>query len=138
MEFEQLMQLIDKVSESKLTGFKYEDSDIKLDLVRKGAKMADAGEAPESPADAPKEAAQEQAGTVIFSPLVGTFYAAPSEEAQPYVQVGDTVTKGQVLGMVEAMKLMNEIESECDGIVMEVLAENAQTVEYGQPLFVIR
>ncbi len=72
------------------------------------------------------------------SPLVGTFYCAPSEGADPYVKVGDVVKKGQVLGIVEAMKLMNEIESEFDGEVVEILVENEQMVEYGQPLFVIR
>lgn len=73
--------------------------------------------------------------TVVFSPLVGTFYRAPSEEAEPFVQVGDPVRKGQVLGIIETMKLMNEIECEKDGVVTAVLAENEQVVEYGQPLF---
>ena len=67
--------------------------------------------------------------------LVGTFYAAPSEEAAPFVCVGDTVKKGQTLAIVEAMKLMNEIESEFDGVVEEILVKNGQAVEYGQPLF---
>ena len=87
------------------------------------------------------EASEEpdvQKGKVVTSPLVGTFYAAPSEDADPYVKVGDTVKKGQVLAIVEAMKLMNEIESEYDGTVEEILVENAQGVEYGQPLFRIR
>jgi acetyl-CoA carboxylase biotin carboxyl carrier protein len=75
---------------------------------------------------------------VITSPLVGTFYSAPSPEADPFVQVGDTVKKGQVLGIIEAMKLMNEIESEYDGVVEAVLVENENVVEYGQPLFRIR
>ena len=69
------------------------------------------------------------------SPLVGTFYAAPSETADPFVSVGDTVKKGQTLAIVEAMKLMNEIESDFDGIVEEILVENGQPVEYNQPLF---
>lgn len=75
---------------------------------------------------------------VVTSPLVGTFYSAPSPEAEPFVQVGDTVKKGQVLGIIEAMKLMNEIESEYDGVVEAVLVENENVVEYGQPLFRIR
>lgn len=74
-------------------------------------------------------------GNVINSPLVGTVYLAPEEGAKPFVQVGDTVKKGQVVAIVEAMKLMNEIESEFDGVVTKVLVENEQTVEYGQPLF---
>ena len=69
------------------------------------------------------------------SPLVGTFYSASSPDSAPFVKVGDTVKKGQVLGIVEAMKLMNEIESECAGTVAEVLVENGEPVEYGQPLF---
>ena len=72
------------------------------------------------------------------SPLVGTFYAAPAEDAAPFVKAGDVVEKGQVLAIIEAMKLMNEIESDYAGTVAEVLVENGQAVEYGQPLFVIR
>ena len=72
------------------------------------------------------------------SPLVGVFYEAPSEGAEPYVKTGDSVKKGQVLGIVEAMKLMNEIECEYDGTVVEIPVQNGDTVEYGQTLFVIR
>ena len=72
------------------------------------------------------------------SPLVGTFYNAPSPDAEPYVKVGDTVKKGQVLAIVEAMKLMNEIESEFDGTVEKILVSNEEVVEFGQPLFVIK
>ena len=78
---------------------------------------------------------QETAGKVITSPLVGVFYAAPSEEAAPFVQVGDHVQKGQTVAIVEAMKLMNEIESECTGTIKEIFVKNGQSVEYGQPLF---
>jgi len=74
---------------------------------------------------------------VVKSPLVGTYYAASSPENPPFVKVGDKVSKGQVLGIVEAMKLMNEIESEFDGTVKEILVENEQMVEFGQPMFVI-
>src|SRR5699024_7587573 len=77
-------------------------------------------------------------GNVVKSPLVGTFYNAPSPDAEPYVKVGDTVKKGQVLAIVEAMKLMNEIESEFDGTVEKILVSNEEVVEYGQPLFVIK
>lgn len=75
---------------------------------------------------------------VVTSPLVGTFYNSPSPEAQAFVTVGDTVKKGQVLGIIEAMKLMNEIESEYDGIVEAILVGNEEVVEYGQPLFRIK
>ena len=77
------------------------------------------------------------AGNVVKSPLVGTFYAAPAEDAEPFVKVGDSVKEGQVLAIVEAMKLMNEIESDFTGTVTEILVENGEAVEYGQPLFVI-
>ena len=87
---------------------------------------------PEQPAAQPQE---EKAGELVKSPLVGTFYAAPSEDAEPFVKVGDTVKKGQTLAIVEAMKLMNEIESEYDGVVTEILVNNEETVEFGQPLF---
>lgn len=82
--------------------------------------------------------AEEPEGNIVKSPLVGTFYAAPSEDAPAFVKLGDKVKKGQVLAIVEAMKLMNEIESDFDGEVAEILVENGQPVEYGQPLFVVR
>jgi acetyl-CoA carboxylase biotin carboxyl carrier protein len=73
----------------------------------------------------------------ITSPIVGTFYRAPSPEAAPFVEIGSRVKKGQVLCIVEAMKLMNEIESEIDGTIIKALVENGQPVEYGEPLFLI-
>jgi acetyl-CoA carboxylase biotin carboxyl carrier protein len=75
------------------------------------------------------------AGTEVKSPMVGTFYGAPEPGAKPYVSVGSRVSKGQILCIIEAMKIMNEIESEVTGVVMETLASDAQPVEYGQPLF---
>lgn len=91
----------------------------------------------ETPAEKEHEekADEKKAGNVVKSPLVGTFYAASSPEADPYVKPGDKVKKGQVLGIIEAMKLMNEIESEYDGTVEEILVSNEEVVEYGQPLF---
>ena len=74
-------------------------------------------------------------GNVVESPLVGTFYAAPAEDAESFVKVGDRVEKGQTLGIVEAMKLMNEIESDYSGTVAEIMVNNQEGVEYGQPLF---
>jgi acetyl-CoA carboxylase biotin carboxyl carrier protein len=75
---------------------------------------------------------------LVKSPIVGTFYEAPSPGAEPFVEVGDQVEVGQTLCIVEAMKLMNEIESDVSGEVMRILAENGQPVEYGQPLFAVR
>lgn len=77
-------------------------------------------------------------GNKVESPLVGTFYAAPAPDKEPFVKKGDTVKKGQVIGIVEAMKLMNEIECEYDGVVVDILVENGDMVEYGQPLFMIK
>jgi acetyl-CoA carboxylase biotin carboxyl carrier protein len=93
--------------------------------------------APAAPAAPAPEPAPEPARELfeVKSPMVGTFYAAPAPEAPPYVEVGSTVTKGQTLCILEAMKLMNELESEIDGIVREILVENAEPVEYGQVLF---
>lgn len=79
--------------------------------------------------------APEEKGQLVKSPLVGTFYNAPSPDSPAYVKVGDTVKKGQILGIIEAMKLMNEIESDYDGVVTEILIKNEETVEFGQPLF---
>lgn len=156
MEFENLIKLIDTVSASELTGFKYEEKGLKLQMskgdgevkvVAAPAAPLAAAPLPAGPAPAPalaaeapaplKEEAEEAAkpGKVVESPLVGTFYAAPAEDAEPFVTVGSAVKKGQTLAIVEAMKLMNEIESDYDGTVAEILVENGQPVEYGQPLF---
>ena len=80
----------------------------------------------------------ENEENLVCSPLVGTFYLAPSPEEDPFVKPGDTVTKGQTIGIIEAMKLMNEVESEYDGTVAAILVENGEMVEYGQPLMVIQ
>lgn len=80
----------------------------------------------------------ENEENLVCSPLVGTFYLAPSPEEDPFVKPGDTVTKGQTIGIIEAMKLMNEIVAERDGTVEKVLAKNGEMVEYGQPLFCIK
>jgi len=94
---------------------------------------AEAAPAPEAPK------ADECPGCVeIRAPIVGTFYRAPAPDAPPYVKEGDRVEKGQVLCIIEAMKLMNEIESEVSGIVKKILVENGEPVEYGQPLFLIQ
>lgn len=154
MELEQLLKLINTVSDSKLTEFKYETESVCIKMGKESSVKvitADAQTAAPAAVQGAVIAAQEvttapesseepkaQGGKIVTSPLVGTFYAAPSEDADPYVQVGDKVKKGQVLAIVEAMKLMNEIESEYDGTVEEILVENAQGVEYGQPLFRIR
>lgn len=89
---------------------------------------------PDGATDQPKEAE----GIQILSPMVGTFYAQPSPEKPPFVKPGDKIKKGQTVCIIEAMKLMNEIESEFDGEVVQVLVENEEMVQYGQPLFILK
>ena len=136
MELEQLEKLIQAVSDSELSGFKYEENGIKLSMNKEKTKIV-SGEAvttiSASEAVIPKE--EPKQGKLIKSPLVGTFYAAPSEDAEPFVEEGAAVKKGQTIAIVEAMKLMNDIESEFDGTIAEVLVANGEAVEYGQPLF---
>ena len=143
MEFEQIIRLIETVSASELTSFTFEEGDTKISL-KKEKKMVSAVSAPvattETTVVAPTEITVEKktiTGNEMKSPLVGTFYSAASPDAEPYVKVGDTVKKGQVLGIIEAMKLMNEIECEFDGVIKEILVDNMDMVEYGQPLFII-
>ena len=180
MELENLIQLIEAVSASELTGLKYEENRMKLHMTKKKdqvqvistpmtipAATISTGEAANvtttmmatDPATLaatmtavgnPSGVSEENTGNttvatettpqgkIVESPLVGTFYAAPAEDAAPFVSVGDSVKKGQTLAIIEAMKLMNEIESEYDGIIEEILVKNGQPVEYGQPIFRIR
>ena len=157
MDIEQMIRLVNTVSASNLTEFSYEESGMTVRLAKKQGKTViyqNTGSSEQSPlvtaAVSPQisEPSQETAaaeetvlsaeGKTITSPLVGVFYAAPAEDADAFVQVGDTIKKGQVLAIVEAMKLMNEIESDYDGTIAEILVENGQPVEYGQPLFRIR
>ena len=98
---------------------------------------AAAGPAAEAPAAPATPAPVAQQGHVVTSPMVGTFYRAPSPGAEAFVQVGDTVKEGQTICIIEAMKLLNEIESDKSGVVKEILVDNGQAVEYGQPLFVV-
>lgn len=140
MEMEQLLKLINTVSSSKLTTFEYEENGVKIGMKKKEASVIVTEHAlqPQAAAKTVEYAAEdkpEPTGNIVKSPLVGTFYAAPSEDARPFVSVGDSVKKGQTMAIVEAMKLMNEIESEFDGVVKEVFVQNGQAVEYGEPLF---
>lgn len=145
MELEQLEKLIRAVSDSELSGFKYEENGIKLSMNKEKTKIVSGGAVTTISAAeavlAPAETAAEDTdnapkpGKFVKSPLVGTFYAAPSEEAEPFVEEGTSVKKGQTIAIVEAMKLMNDIECEFDGTIAEVLVANGETVEYGQPLF---
>lgn len=151
MDIEQIIRLVNTVSASNLTEFSYEESGMTVKLEKKQGKtviyqntesietkspvqQAVSEQNPEKPFPESHDTAAPK-DKVIASPLVGVFYTAPAEDADAFVQVGDTVKKGQVLAIVEAMKLMNEIESDYDGTIAEILVENGQAVEYGQPLF---
>lgn len=146
MKIDEIMTLVKAVSESSLTSFELEEGELKISLKREkeliqAPSVVQVAAAPvmTAPAVAVAPAPVEiGSDNVIISPLVGTFYASSSPDAEPFVKVGDTVKKGQVLGIIEAMKLMNEIESEFDGVVEAILVNNEDVVEYGQPLFRIR
>ena len=104
-----------------------------------GVPMAAPAAAPAAAASAPVPAAEEKplSGKIIKSPIVGTFYASPSPDQPPFVQVGDTVKKGDVIMIIESMKLMNEVQSDMDGTVQEILVKNGEAVEYDQPLMIL-
>ena len=158
MEVKEIIELMKAMSENGMTGFELEEGDWKLSMKREKKIVAAAQTAvvmqvpgqgsmiQTADVTAMEQVSGENAEKkisgisekVITCPLVGTFYSSPAPDAEDYVKVGDTVKKGQVIGIVEAMKLMNEIESEYDGIVEEILVKNEETVEYGQPLFRIR
>ena len=153
MEFENLLTLIKTVSDSEVTELHYEENGTNIRLVKEvpvpgtGIPVQNPAVILQNEAGIPVmeneasgntgAAAEAPEGQIVKSPLVGTFYAAPAEDADPFVTEGKAVKKGQTLGIVEAMKLMNEIESDFAGTVTEILVENGQAVEYGQPLMVI-
>lgn len=163
LTFEQIKELIELVWERQLQGVEIERSGFRVridgrlpaaagqpaDCKREGREGAvaatptAAGGAPLAAAETGEAASAEEKAELdglhlLRSPIVGTFYTSPSPEAEPYVGVGDRVKRGQVLCIVEAMKLMNEIESDEDGVIDKVFPKNAQPVEYGEPLFSIR
>ncbi|MCO4745987.1 MAG: acetyl-CoA carboxylase biotin carboxyl carrier protein [Proteobacteria bacterium] len=146
MDLERIEALLTLLAEHDVSEFKYKDDSHSLQL-RLGAVpvapvMAAAPMAPMAAAAAGAPAAAAAGGEAglpaIESPMVGTFYRAPTPDAAPFVKVGDTVSAGSVVCIVEAMKLMNEIEAEVSGTIVEVLVENAQPVQFGQPLFTIQ
>ncbi|MFM2347849.1 MAG: hypothetical protein RL654_2602 [Pseudomonadota bacterium] len=150
MDLRKLKTLIDLVSESNVSELEITEADGKVRIVKQSPTQvvampapvyanapAPAAGAPAAAAPAAAPAAAEIAGTVVKSPMVGTFYRASNPGAKPLADVGTVVKKGQALCIIEAMKIMNEIESEFDGTITKVLAENGQAIEYGQPLFII-
>ncbi len=156
MNLKEIKELIEMLKDTDISELEIERSGVKVRL-RKGGDVtfhpamprmeyppativapaiAEAPAAPAPPAE--KTAEPAKANQIkVTSPIVGTFYRASSPDKPPYVEAGDVVKKGQVLCIIEAMKLMNEIESETSGKIIQILVENGQPVEYGQPLFVI-
>ena len=143
MDLRKIKSLIQLLEESDVAELEITEGEESVRISRAGPAPAavPAAAAPAAPAPAgPEPAAAEPAvpeGHVIASPMVGTFYAAPSPGAKPFVQVGDRVAEGDTLCIVEAMKMLNQIEADRDGVVRAVLADNAAPVEYGQALFVL-
>jgi acetyl-CoA carboxylase biotin carboxyl carrier protein len=152
MDLRKLKTLIDLVSESGISELEVNEGEDRVRIVNAGSP-APAGQvvyansapaqmmqaAPAPAAVAAPAAAEEpvETGFVARSPMVGTFYRAPNPESPNFVNVGDTVKVGQTLCIIEAMKLLNEIESEKDGVIKQILCENGQGVEFDQPLFII-
>jgi len=149
MDISEIRKLIRLVQQSDVTEIEVTEGESTVRISRQSTVApAVAALAPQpmlaAPAAAPTlaepvraEAVEEDSEHVVKSPMVGTFYASSSPDDAPFVSVGTSVKKGDVICIVEAMKLMNEVEAEYDGIVEKVLAKNAQPLEYGQPLFII-
>jgi acetyl-CoA carboxylase biotin carboxyl carrier protein len=147
MDLRKLKKLIDLVQESGIAELEITEGEEKVKIVRGGAvsimPAAAAAPPPEPRAAAPAPAAAQaepppgQEGHVVKAPMVGTFYRSPSPDAKPFVEVGQAVKEGDTICIIEAMKLMNEIEADAAGVIKAILVENGQPVEYGQPLFIL-
>ncbi|MBC8037149.1 MAG: acetyl-CoA carboxylase biotin carboxyl carrier protein [Rhizobiales bacterium] len=146
MDLRKIKTLIDLVQQSGIAELEITEGEEKVRISRNGmpgtfmpqpmtpANYVLPGEAP---AVAPVAIVPEPVGHTLKSPMVGTFYRSPSPGSPSFVEIGQSVTKGQTLCIIEAMKLLNEIESDAAGVVKAILVENGQPVEYGQPLFII-
>ena len=144
MDQREIRRLADLLRDYGLTEVEVEREGVRVRLRREPAAVAApsvgavaSAPAAASPAVSAEAGAREAHLLTVEAPMVGTFYRSPSPDAQPFVRDGDRVKKGQVVCIIEAMKLMNEIESKVAGRVVKVLVENAQPVEYGQPLFLL-
>ncbi len=155
MDIADLKEILRILEEQDITEFELEQDGVKLRVCRVSTVaptrplLSDPAEAPAMPTTVAPAAAQASGGpvaepapvtegTIIKSPIVGTFYRSPDPNSQPFVAVGDRVKVGQVLCIIEAMKLMNEIEAEIAGEVLKIHVENGQAVQYGDPLFTVR
>jgi acetyl-CoA carboxylase biotin carboxyl carrier protein len=147
MDLRKLKTLIDLVSESNVSELEITEADGKVRIVKAGAtpmvmaapmmQQAAVPVAAAAPVATEAPAVVEETGHVVKSPMVGTFYRSSSPGAKAFAEVGDVVKAGQPVCIIEAMKIMNEIESDQDGTVTKILVENGQPVEYGQPLFIV-
>ena len=152
MDLRKLKTLIDLVSDSNVSELEITEAEGKVRIVKGGVPMvqgyapapvygaapvAAPGTAPVAAAPVPAAVVEEPAGHTVKSPMVGTFYRSSSPGAKAFVEVGDAVKEGDTICIVEAMKILNEIEADKSGTVTRILGENGQAVEYGQPLFVI-
>jgi acetyl-CoA carboxylase biotin carboxyl carrier protein len=150
MDINLIKRLIKIVEQSKVTEFSVQEGDLKIKISKNSSNIPHVQYQHVSQAPVPTEVKVDTGENVIEkpaatstklheikSPIVGTFYRAPSPDAEPYVQVGDSISKGTILCIVEAMKLMNEIESDVDGKIVKILVENGTPVEYNQPLFLV-
>ena len=147
MDLRKLKTLIDLVAESGIAEIEVTEGEDKVRIVKHpnapaaavapASGIAAAAAAPVPAAIPVPPAAEPDAGHIVKSPMVGTFYRSPGPDAKPFVEVGQTVKPGDTLCIIEAMKLLNEIEAEVSGAIREILVENGQAVEYGQALFVI-
>jgi acetyl-CoA carboxylase biotin carboxyl carrier protein len=151
MDLRKLKTLIDLVAESGVSELEVTEGEDKVRIVKNPAPIAapaqqvyaaapaaaPAAPAPTAAAPAAEAAPAEPTGHAVKSPMVGTFYRSPTPGADSFVKIGDTVKEGQTLCIIEAMKLLNEIESDKSGVVKEILCENGQGVEFGQALFII-
>lgn len=149
LDLNELRRLLRILEKRNVSEFELEDDKMRLRLVRGGVVAsapahfavapAPVAAAAAAPAAAPAAAVADDARTVfVTSPFVGTFYRSPSPDAPAFVETGSAVREGQALCIVEAMKLMNEIEADCAGTIVEILAENGKSVEFGQKLFKVR
>jgi len=154
MDLNLIKKLVKIVDTSEITDLEVEENGLRIKVAKKirsfkteGQPQVIIGHSPVAEEITPKIISDEKAAVSsephidqheIKSPIVGTFYRAPAPDADPYVQVGDTISPGSVLCIVEAMKLMNEIESDIGGKIVKILVENGRPVEYNQPLFLIQ
>jgi acetyl-CoA carboxylase biotin carboxyl carrier protein len=145
LDIKEIKQIVDLMKRSSLTEFELQEQDFKLricrssgetvTMVQAAAPVAVAQPAVAQPATAPAAERVDDPSKWIKSPMVGTFYAAPSPDSDSFVKVGDKVTESTVVCILEAMKVMNEITAERSGTIAEIMVENGDSVEYGQPLF---